>query len=173
MGVITYTWSEHALANRSFYHRVSRLYWQNYSLHWRHNDHGGVFNYQSHGCLLNRLFRRRSKKTSKLRVTGHCAGNSPGPVTSPHKGSVTRKMVPFDDVVMCKTDLFSSVTHLSRSRYIKSLFLTHWGLGKMAAIFQTTFSNAFSWMEVFKFRLTFHWSLFPRVHLTWFLHWFR
>ena len=27
---------------------------------------------------LNRLFRRRSKKTSKLRVTGLCAGNSPG-----------------------------------------------------------------------------------------------
>ena len=28
-------------------------------------------------CLLNRLFRRRSKKTSKLRVTGLCAGNLP------------------------------------------------------------------------------------------------
>ena len=27
--------------------------------------------------LLNRLFRRRSKKTSKLRVTGLCTGNSP------------------------------------------------------------------------------------------------
>ena len=27
------------------------------------------------GCLLNRLFRRRSKKTSKLRVTGLCEGN--------------------------------------------------------------------------------------------------
>ena len=30
-----------------------------------------------HDCLLNRLFRHRSKKTSKLRVTGLCAGNSP------------------------------------------------------------------------------------------------
>ena len=30
-----------------------------------------------HDCLLNRLFRRRSKKTSKLRVTDLCAGNSP------------------------------------------------------------------------------------------------
>ena len=28
-------------------------------------------------ALLNRLFRLRSKKTSKLRVTGLCAGNSP------------------------------------------------------------------------------------------------
>ena len=37
----------------------------------------GVQNHQPHRCLLNRLFRRRSRKTSKLRVTGLCAGNSP------------------------------------------------------------------------------------------------
>ena len=48
------------------------------ALGWRHNDHAGVSNHQPHGCLLNRLFRRKSKKTSKLRVTGLCAGNSPG-----------------------------------------------------------------------------------------------
>ena len=70
------------------------------SLHWRHNDHDGVSNHQSHGCLLNRLFRHSSKKTSKLRVPGLCVGNSPGPVSSPHKGPVTRKMFPFDDVIM-------------------------------------------------------------------------
>ena len=69
-------------------------------LHWRHNDHDGVSNHQSHGCLLNRLFRRRSKKTPKLRVTGLCVGNSPGPVNSQHKGPVTRNMFPFDDVIM-------------------------------------------------------------------------
>ena len=39
---------------------------------------GVISNQQPHDCLLNRLFRRRSKKTSKLRVTGLCAGNSPG-----------------------------------------------------------------------------------------------
>ena len=72
-------------------------------LRWRHNDHAGVSNHQPHGCLLNRLFRRRSKKTSKLRVTGLCVGNSPGPVNSPHKGPVTRKMFPFDDVIMTPT----------------------------------------------------------------------
>ena len=44
------------------------------------------------------LFRRRSKKTSKLRVTGLCSGNSP--VNSPHKRTVTRKMFPFDDVIL-------------------------------------------------------------------------
>ena len=47
------------------------------SLRWRHNGRDGVSNHQPHDCLLNRLFRRRSKKTSKLRVTGLCAGNSP------------------------------------------------------------------------------------------------
>ena len=69
-------------------------------LHWRHNDHDDVSNHQPHGCLLNRLSGRRSKKTSKLRVTGLCAGNSPGSVSSPHKWPVTRKMFPFDDVIM-------------------------------------------------------------------------
>ena len=48
------------------------------TLRWRHNDHAGVSNHQPYGCLLNRLFSRKSKKTSKLRVTGLCAGNSPG-----------------------------------------------------------------------------------------------
>ena len=48
------------------------------ALHWRRNEYVGVSNHQPHGCLLNRLLTRRSKKTSKLRVTGLCAGNSPG-----------------------------------------------------------------------------------------------
>ena len=67
--------------------------WSIFSLQWRHNDQESVSNHQPHGCLLNRLLRSRSKKTSKLRVTGLCAGNSPGPVNSPHKGSVTWKNV--------------------------------------------------------------------------------
>ena len=48
------------------------------SLLWRHNGRGSVSNHQRHDCLLNRLFRRRSKKTARLRVTGLCAENSPG-----------------------------------------------------------------------------------------------
>ena len=48
------------------------------TLQWRHNGHDSVSNHQPHDCLFSRLFRRRSKKTSKLRVTGLCAGNSPG-----------------------------------------------------------------------------------------------
>ena len=71
-----------------------------YIITWRHNDHDGASNHQPHGCLLNRLFGRKSKKTSKLRVTGLCVGTSTGPANSPHKGPVTRKMIPFDDVIM-------------------------------------------------------------------------
>ena len=80
-------------------------------LHWRRN---GVSNHQPRDCLLSRLFRRRSKKTSKLRVTGLCAGNSPAPVNSPHKGPVTRKMVPFDDVIM-HCDDHVRVPYMSRT----------------------------------------------------------
>ena len=44
--------------------------------------------------------------------------------------------------------------------------LTHWGRDKMATTFQTTFSNAFSWMKMNEFFwLKFHWSLFLRVQL--------
>ena len=47
------------------------------SLQWRHNERDSVSNHRRLECLLNRLFRRRSKKISKLRVTGLCEGNSP------------------------------------------------------------------------------------------------
>ena len=50
----------------------------NCPLRWRHNGRDNVSNHQPHHCLLNRLFRRWSKKTSKLRVTGLCVRKSPG-----------------------------------------------------------------------------------------------
>ena len=46
------------------------------TLQWRHNGRDSVSNHQPRDCLLNRLFRRRSKKTSKPRVTGLCSGHS-------------------------------------------------------------------------------------------------
>ena len=70
-------------------------------LQWRHNGHDGVSNHQRLDCLLNRLFRRRSNKTSKLRVitfVREIIGDRS--VNSPHKGPVTRKMFPFDDVIV-------------------------------------------------------------------------
>ena len=53
------------------------------------------------------------------------------------------------------------------------IILTHWGRDKMAAVSQTTLSNAFSWMKMLELRLKFHWSLFLRVQLTKFPHCFR
>ena len=50
---------------------------QNLSLQLRYNQHIGVSNHQRLDCLLNRLFRPRSKKASNHRVTGPYGGNSP------------------------------------------------------------------------------------------------
>ena len=75
----------------------------------RHNEPDFVSNHHPHDCLLNRLFRRRSKKTSKLRVTGRSTGNSP--VTGP----VTRKLFPFDDVIKCYLYVDQSHHHVAGS----------------------------------------------------------
>ena len=60
------------------------------SIMWRHNERDGASNHQRIDCLLNRLFRRRSKKTSKFRVAGPCEGNSPvtGEFPSPWASNV-------------------------------------------------------------------------------------
>ena len=47
------------------------------TLQWRQNGHDGVSNHQPYDCLLDRVFRRRSKKTWQFSVTGLCEGNSP------------------------------------------------------------------------------------------------
>ena len=66
-----YVW--HSTKKHASYLRVEMN-----SLLWRHNERYGVSDHQPHDYLLNRLFRRRSKKPSKLRVTDLCGGNSPG-----------------------------------------------------------------------------------------------
>ena len=60
---------------------------------WCHNERDYASNHQPHYCLLKRLSGRRSKKTSKRGIHRRL-------VKSPHKGPVTRKMFPFDDVIM-------------------------------------------------------------------------
>ena len=79
-------WNSHYWYNRSLIpgsnHVVLTLFIRDTPvsapLRWRHNDGDSVSNHQPHDCLLNCLFGRTSKKTSNLRVTGLCAGNSPG-----------------------------------------------------------------------------------------------
>ena len=52
-------------------HRCSHPLKREMTLYWRHNDHSGVSNHQPHCCLLNRLFRHRSKKTSNFKAPRH------------------------------------------------------------------------------------------------------
>ena len=70
---------------------------------WRHNMCDCVSNHQPHDCLLNQLFRRRSKKTSN--VTGLNAGNSKGTGEFPAQRAVTRQMFLFHDVIMMQRDI--------------------------------------------------------------------
>ena len=71
-----------------------------YILQRRHNGSNGVSNDQPNDCLLSRLFGRRSKKTSKFRVTGLCAGNSPVIGEFPAQRASNAEMFPFDYVIM-------------------------------------------------------------------------
>ena len=54
------------------------------------------------------------------------------------------------DPMMPRSITFSSA-HFPRAQMI----LTHWSRDKMAAIFQTTFSNGFSWMKMLNLDLNF------------------
>ena len=69
-------------------------------LEWRHYELDCASNHRRRNCFFNLFFRRRSKKTSNIGVTGLCEGNHRRPVNSPHKGPVKQKMSPFDDVIM-------------------------------------------------------------------------
>ena len=79
-------------------------------LQWRHNERDVVSNHRRPDCLLSRLFRRRSKNTLKLRVTGLFEGNSPVTVEFPAQRTITQKMLPFDDVIMNRTTRNSRVS---------------------------------------------------------------
>ena len=59
------------------------------------------------------------------------------------------------------------------SQWISLSTLTHWGRDNMAAISQTTLSNASSRMKMNEFRQGFHWSVFLSFESTIFQHWFR
>ena len=114
------------------------------TIQWRHNERDGVSNHHPNHCLLNHLFGRRSKKTSKLRVTGLCAGNSSGTSEFPAQ----------------RASYVENVSIWWR-HHEHGLTLTHWGRDKMAAISQTTFSNAFSWIKTYEFVWMYEHSLDP------------
>ena len=106
----------------------------NVSLRWRHNGHNSVSNHQPSDCLLNRLFRCRSKKTSKLCVTGLCAGNSPG------TGEFPVQMASNAENVSIWWRHHACFLFRCRCQHY-DYFLTHWGWDKMDDSRQTTFSD--------------------------------
>ena len=61
--------------NKARHNKTTRMFCG--TLQWRHDERDGVSNHRPYDCFLNRLFRLRSKQTSKLRVNGLCEGNSP------------------------------------------------------------------------------------------------
>ena len=73
-------------------------------LQWCHNELDGVSIRRLIDCLVGRLFRRRSKKPSKLRVNWLWEGNSH--VTGP----VTQEMISFNDVIKVKGNWASKTT---------------------------------------------------------------
>ena len=76
-----------------------------------------------------------------------------------------------NQVVHCGIWDWSFVWFVRRFRFsglfISRQCLTHWRSNKMASIWQTSLSNAFSWMKMFNFQIQFHWDLFLRVSNLW------
>ena len=69
-------------------------------LQWRHNGHDGVSNHQPHDCLLNRYSSTDQRTHQSSASLAFVWGIHRDRWIPPHKGPVTRKMFPFDDVIM-------------------------------------------------------------------------
>ena len=64
------------------------------------NDPHGTPNYRSIKCLFNSMPRLTKTKHQKSELLSLCQGIHRWPVDSPHKGTETPKMLPFDDVLL-------------------------------------------------------------------------
>ena len=98
------------------------------TLQWRHNEPDCVSNHQPYDCLLNSLFRRRSKKTSKLRVTGLCEGNSPVTGEFPAKRASNAENV---SILWCHHEIWVDIPcesekyDLSQTKLSNSVYIFH------------------------------------------------
>ena len=72
------SWHHHAISICDFDCEMGIQINTHVLLQWRHNKRDDVANQRRLYCLLSRLFRGRSKKTTKLCAIGLCEGNSPG-----------------------------------------------------------------------------------------------
>ena len=88
-------------------------------LQWGLNVYDSASNHQPHNSLINRLFECRLKKTSKLLVTGLCAGNSPGTGEFPAQMASNAENVSIwwrhhaqDDVRRCCIAIFVALLYI-------------------------------------------------------------
>ena len=88
----------------------TNIHYEHISLKWQHNERDGVINHRRLDCLLNHLFRRRSKKTTKLGVTVLCEANSPGNYEFPAQKASVAERISFDDVIMSTMDAEDQAT---------------------------------------------------------------
>ena len=136
-------------------------------LRWRHNERDSVSNHQPHHCLLNRSFGRRSKKTSKLRVTGLCVGNSPVTGEFPAQMASNAENISiwwrhhaFGIIASGESLIQWEMSyHIEAETNVRHL---------ADDIFECIFLSANFW-----FSKPFHGNMFLRVKLTACHHWFR
>ena len=71
-------------------------------LQWRHNGRDSVSNHQLHDWIVySTVYSDADQRKHESSVSlAFVRGIHRGPVNSPHKWPVTRKMFPFDDVIM-------------------------------------------------------------------------
>ena len=71
------------------------------TLQWRHNGQDSVLNHQPQDCLNSSVRSGATQRKHQSSASLACVwGIHRGPVNSPHKWPVTRKMFPFHDVIM-------------------------------------------------------------------------
>ena len=76
-----------------------------YTLQWCHNEPDGVSNHRRLDCLLNHLSGADQRKYQGSASLAFVMGIHRWPVDSPHKGPVTWKMFPFDDVIISNPNI--------------------------------------------------------------------
>ena len=96
------------------------------TLQWRHSEHDGVSNHRRLDCLFNRLFRRRSKKTTKLRVTGLCEGNSAVTGDFPAQRASNAENVSVHDVIKSQQNHPNDLFAPSTNRKYPSIRISIW-----------------------------------------------
>ena len=84
---------------------INRMHLEKTSLQLRHNKRSGVSNHRLAIVYLTVYSYADQRKHQIFASLAFVRGLHRSPVNSPHKGPVTRKMLPFDDVIMMKKSM--------------------------------------------------------------------